>query len=512
MKYKYLNKYSYKIKSVEQISKLVGNLKNRKKKISMCHGVFDIVHPGHVRHLFYSKSKADILVVSITADLHISKGHHRPHVPAKLRALNLAAFEMVDYVIIDKNKTPLNNIKKIKPNFFAKGFEYSKKNMPKETHLEIKEIKKFGGQMIFTPGDLVLSSSKILETSLPNLHLEKLLVTMDSHSITFKDLKNSLSNLNKFKIHVVGDTIIDTYTNTSLIGGQVKTPTFSVLYHNKNNYLGGAGIVSKHLKSAGAQVTFTTILGNDELKKFVIKDCEENKIKLNFLSEKSRPTTNKNVFIAGGYRLLKVDTLDNKPIEDISIHKISNIISSVKSDAIIFSDFRHGIFNEKTIDLFSSKIKKNVFKVADSQVATRWGNISEFKNFDLITPNEREARFCLADQDSSIGVLSSKLRNITKFKNLILKLGSKGVLCVGKKNSDQYFNFDSFAEKILDPVGAGDALLSYSTLVFLKTKSLAKAGLIGSIAAACECEIDGNIPINVMDIIEKIEKIEKITN
>ena len=42
----------------------------------MCHGVFDIVHPGHVRHLFYTKSKADILVVSITADQHISKGHH----------------------------------------------------------------------------------------------------------------------------------------------------------------------------------------------------------------------------------------------------------------------------------------------------------------------------------------------------------------------------------------------------------------------------------------------------
>ena len=76
--------------------------------------------------------------------------------------------------------------------------------------------------MIFTPGDLVLSSTKILETSLPNLHLEKLLVTMDNNSITFEDLKNTLNNLNKFKVHVVGDTIIDTYTNTSLIGGHAK--------------------------------------------------------------------------------------------------------------------------------------------------------------------------------------------------------------------------------------------------------------------------------------------------
>ena len=75
MKYKYLNKYNYKIKNLQEINKLVGNFKSRKKKISMCHGVFDIVHPGHVRHLFYAKSKADILIVAlgkpefITADM-----------------------------------------------------------------------------------------------------------------------------------------------------------------------------------------------------------------------------------------------------------------------------------------------------------------------------------------------------------------------------------------------------------------------------------------------------------
>ena len=63
-----------------------------------------------------AKSKSNILVVSITADKHITKGHHRPHVPQYIRALNLAAFEMVDYVIIDQNLTPIQNIKLLKPN------------------------------------------------------------------------------------------------------------------------------------------------------------------------------------------------------------------------------------------------------------------------------------------------------------------------------------------------------------------------------------------------------------
>ena len=64
----------------------------------------------------------------------------------------------------------------------------------------------------------------------------------------------------------------------------------------------------------------------------------------------------------------------------MSILIVKNVISSTKTDIIIFSDFRHGIFNKSTIPILTSSINKNVFKVADSQVATRWGNITDFKS------------------------------------------------------------------------------------------------------------------------------------
>ncbi len=93
----------------------------RAKKVIMCHGVFDVVHPGHVRHLLYAKSKADMLVASLTADEHITKGNYRPHVPQDLRAFNLAAFEMVDYVVIDENATPIENIRHDPAGLFRQG-------------------------------------------------------------------------------------------------------------------------------------------------------------------------------------------------------------------------------------------------------------------------------------------------------------------------------------------------------------------------------------------------------
>src|SRR4029077_12556902 len=97
----------------------------RKTKVIMCHGTFDLVHPGHIRHLIYAKSKADLLVASLTCDNHINKANFRPFVPEELRAMNLAALEAVDYVVIDENPTPINNLLLIQPDYFAKGYEYN---------------------------------------------------------------------------------------------------------------------------------------------------------------------------------------------------------------------------------------------------------------------------------------------------------------------------------------------------------------------------------------------------
>src|ERR1017187_3219571 len=117
--------FERKIKTPAQLQLLLGPAP-RERKVIMCHGTFDLVHPGHVRHLIYAKSKASILVTSLTCDAHIEKANHRPFVPQELRAMNLAALEVVDFVVIDPNPKPLENLRIIKPEYFAKGYEYGR--------------------------------------------------------------------------------------------------------------------------------------------------------------------------------------------------------------------------------------------------------------------------------------------------------------------------------------------------------------------------------------------------
>lgn len=507
----FLSRYQHKVKTIDEILDIVGTYP-REKTIVMCHGVFDVVHPGHMRHMIYAKGKADILVASLTADKHISKGEYRPHVPENIRAANLSAFEMVDYVVIDQNQTPLENIKKLKPDFFAKGYEYSGKNKPKKTQEEDDLVTSYGGQMLFTPGDVVYSSSKFIKMQAPKIRLEKLASLMESQGIRIETLIDALNFKKNIRIHVVGDTIVDGITYTNVIGGQIKTPTLSVRMESQENFVGGAGIVAKHLKAAGAEVVFTTLLGEDDLATFVLKDLEDAGVEVQAVTDKNRPTTYKNAIVANNYRLVKIDTLDNSSISDSKLEEFLDFIKDTKADVVIFSDFRHGIFNKRTIDELVMAIPNHVFKVADSQVASRWGNITEFQGFDLITPNEREARFALGDQDSGVRPLAARLYEAANCKNLILKLGEKGSITCSTSDfnsPDSAIFVDSFADHVIDPVGSGDALLAYSSLAFAKGYSPAIASILGAIAAACECEVDGNIPIATHDVMKKIQQISE---
>lgn len=502
--------FARKIKTAQELRKILGAPPRRKKAI-MCHGTFDLVHPGHIRHLIYAKSKADILIASLTSDTHIQKANFRPFVPQDLRAMNLAALEVVDYVVIDDNSTPIENLKIIRPDYFAKGYEYNKGGLNPKTKEEKDALDTYGGEILFTPGDIVYSSSHIIEHEPPNLAADKLHALMQAEGITFKKLRDTLASFNKAKIHVVGDTIVDSYTYCTLIGGNTKTPTMSLRFDSQVDFVGGAGVVAKHMKGAGADVSFTTVLGEDALKDFVLKDLRDYGVKCDAVVDRTRPTTQKNLFTTQGYRMLKVDKLDNRPISDKVLEHFKSAIAGSKADAIIFSDFRHGIFNRTTIPPLVAALPKGLLRIADSQVASRWGNILEFQCFDLITPNEREARFALGDQDSTVRPLAEELYKRANCKYLMLKMGERGMITYRAPGNAvrTFFTVDTFTNKVVDAVGAGDALLAYSTIALAVSKCIVTASILGTIAAALACERDGNHPIDPADVLKRLENVER---
>ena len=502
--------FSKKVKSLDAIKKIIGH-RPRKKKVVMCHGTFDIVHPGHIRQLIYAKSKGDILVVSITIDKYATAGPLSPYVPQELRALNVAAFEIVDYVFLNDNPTSTAAIAALQPDYFVKGFEYTlKKNHP-ETKDEQEALAAYGGMILFSPGDIPYTTTAILGKNKPNLSIDQLLVLMSAEGISFDMLRKTVTKFGNIKVHVVGDLIVDKYSRCTILGPAQKSPAFSVHLDDTQTYVGGAGVVAKHLQSLGADVTFTTVIGKDDDGEFALTDLKKSGVKINVIVDESRPTTCKHRYFVDNNRLLlQVDQLNNQAISDDTLEKMCQSIKKNHSSAVICSDFRHGIFNTQTIGAILAAIPKETLKVADSQVSNRWGNILDFSDFDLITPNERESRFALGDQDTTIRPLAQILYNKARCRYLILKLGQNGIMVYRSPGMEtrEFFYIDTFVQEAIDAVGAGDALLAAATLTLVATKNIVQAAILGNLCAAMECAKLGNIPISAKELIEETRQLE----
>lgn len=505
-----LDRHRAKIVLPDQLAALLGP-RPRADRVVLCHGVFDVVHPGHLRHLLYAKSKADVLVCSVTADRWISKGPYRPHVPQDLRAASLALLDIVDYVAVDDAEGPLSLIALIQPDLYAKGFEYSPGARPQQIK-ETAAVQAYGGEVLFTPGDVIYSSSALIEAAAPDLRWDKLALLMRRADLTFDQLRDAVLDMRGQSMHVVGDSIVDALLRCEMIGTSGKTPTISVRRAGREEFVGGAAVVALHARAAGAEVQFSTVLGNDRAGALILRAMDAAGVRVWPIHEAARPTTIKEVVVVDGYRLLKIDTVDSRPISDSVLSRLSKQIAETPvGGAVVFSDFRHGIFNPRTIPALTAVIPAGCIRVADSQVASRWGNILDFQGFDLIAANEREARFTLGDQDSGVRPLAAHLYDEAHCGGLLLKLGARGILgfAAGTDDTERSFVLDSFAAQVIDPVGAGDALLAYATLALAGGAGLPTAAILGSLAAAAECAVDGNAPVTSEIVLAKIDEAER---
>ena len=120
-----------KIKTLEELQKIISELKTAGKKIVHCHGVFDLLHIGHIKHFKEARSFGDVLIVTVTPDEYVKKGPNRPAFTTSLRLEALASLETVDFVAANKWSVAVETIKMLKPEIYCKGPDY--KNHDEDT-------------------------------------------------------------------------------------------------------------------------------------------------------------------------------------------------------------------------------------------------------------------------------------------------------------------------------------------------------------------------------------------
>ena len=102
----------------------INDLKLSEKTVGLCHGCFDVLHLGHIRHFKFAKTQCDYLFVSVTADRFVNKGPNRPLFHDYERAEIISSLHVVSGVVINETATSMELLRNARPTIFFKGQEY----------------------------------------------------------------------------------------------------------------------------------------------------------------------------------------------------------------------------------------------------------------------------------------------------------------------------------------------------------------------------------------------------
>ena len=469
-------------------------------------GNFNIIHPGHLRLLYFAAAQGDFLVVGVFND------EIAPDVTnfVNERVANIAGINCVDKTVI-LSTPPEKYIAEVQPDIVVKGLEFEQLD-----NREQSVVDSYGGKLVFNSGESRFTSFDIIDREInrrQSSDLEKPLDYPIKHQFDNDRLMRILEKFSKLNVVVIGDTIVDEYVNCDAVGMSQEDPTIVVRPNHSDFFLGGAGIVAAHAKSLGGSVSFHTVLGDDEFSEYTKSECDKFGFELVNSTDTARPTTHKKRYRAQGKTLLRVNNFVQSPIsENLTKITLAKVEKDIKqADLVVLSDFNYGMLQQRLVDEVIKCAKSNeTLVVADSQSSSQVGDISRFQGATLITPTEREARLALQNFDDGLVALAEKLRLKVGAKYVFVTLGSEGVLVHTSKGSPsetsswQTDRLPAMNMSLKDPAGGGDAMLIVSSLALASGASVWEAAYLGSIGAACQVGRVGNIPLTLDEVLTAI--------
>jgi len=482
----------------------IKQLTQPQSRIVFVSGNFNVIHPGHLRLLNFASSCGDFLVVGVTRD-----GSDGVFIREDLRLEGVKAISAVNFAFLLEDSVE-KFLTELKPYVVVKGKEYED-----QYNHELSAIEKYGGKLLFSSGDAMFSSMDLLrqeiyETNLTGVQKPKEFPIR--HGFNVYDLIDIVHKFASLKVIVLGDLIIDEYVNCDLLGMSQEDPTIVVTPIENHLFVGGASIVACHARSLGAHVKYFGVSGKDQLAKFATKELKKHGVEAFLIQDESRPTTLKQRYRALGKTLLRVSHLRQHEIGHDLIAQIINELENMldEVDLVVFSDFNYGGLPQLLIEEVIVRCKKRGIRmVADSQSSSQVGDISRFKEMMLITPTEYEARLAMRESGVGLAFLAESLQKKTNAANVLITLGSEGLLVKPSNDVKDGFSIDqlaAFNKTPKDVSGAGDSLLICASMALVVGASIWESAYLGSIAAACQVSRVGNIPLSADELIRELMK------
>ncbi|MEK6860175.1 MAG: PfkB family carbohydrate kinase [Nanoarchaeota archaeon] len=508
-----------KIVSFEELKDIAEELRRKGKKIVHCHGCFDYIHFGHVKHFESAKKQGDILIVTVTPDNFIQKGPGRPFYSQDLRLEFLAAIEYIDYIALNKWETAVETINLIKPHVYVKGKEVLGNKDVDEVNDGTKKVsnlfaeeeilKSVGGKLYLTD-EITFSSSNIINqitSAIPEESKVYLDEFRKKHS-TSKILE-IINSLKEIKVLIIGDAILDEYTFCQTMGISGKEPMISYKFLNSEIHPGGVFAVANHLAGFSENVNVVSCIGNNTYE--FVESSLDKSIERSLFVQNNSKTIIKRKYL-DNYRMNKLFSIYNVDELKISQETEEKILRYLdknisRFDIILVSDFGHGMITPNILDYLS---KTNKFLAINCQLNA--GNlgynfITKYKRADFISLNDREIRLPFQEKTGDVKVPILKLSKHLSLNNINITLGKEGIIYYKEGN---FFYSPSFTRDPIDTIASGDAVFALTSILSYKNTDPEILPFLGNCIGGLATKIIGNRkPIDPIELRKFISYILK---
>jgi len=486
-----------KVVDLARLAELAETARQQGKAVALCHGVFDLLHLGHVKHLASARREGDVLFVTLTSDRFVNKGPGRPIFAENMRAEMLASLEYVDYVAVNHGPSAEPVLDLIKPDVYVKGSDYEnpEEDITGKITQERNTVERHGGRLVFTR-DITFSSSTLINRYLdvydpPLRDFLNQLRDEDGE----KEIFDLIGKVADYKVVMVGDTIIDEYIYVEAMGKAAKENMIATLYQDREVFAGGVIAAANHVAGFCAEVEVVTMLGDDDPHEDLVRRSVKPNVKLTIIHCPGRPTTRKTRFVERGYmrKLFEIYHMNDTPLDEGLSDKVADTIGDkVKSaDVTIVTDFGHGMIGQKVMRSLVDKARFLAVNAQSNSGNHGFNLITKYSRADYICIDAPEARLAMSDKYSDIErVVGELLPSRVPCEKIVVTHGGKG--CYAYSAPDSVIQVPAFTKTVIDTVGAGDAFFAVTAPLVAAGGDMKHVAFIGNAAGAVKVGIVGH--------------------
>ena len=454
---------------------------NQEGRIILCHGCFDVLHLGHIRHLQEAAALGDRLVVSITSDEHAAhKGPGRPHFGEQHRREQLLALECVDEVVISRERTAVAAINHVRPAVYVKGADYAGTTDP-DLAAERAAVEALGGRMHITSSEK-WSSTLLLRNARLSDQAKAYLEGARARGF-LEEIMAAFERADGLDVVFVGDRIVDEYRYVRPLAKPSKEFVLATLAAGDERFEGGVVAAGKHGEWARAR-TLTTARAVTKTR-FVDADFA------------------RKLFETYSARAIETTEADRREIRE-------GIEVAAAADVVVAYDFGHGFFERGDRTALLRRAKFLAVTAQTNAGNCGFNSAERWKGCDLVCVDEPEARIAVGDRDAPVDSLARQLMSITRIGNGAVMVTCGRLGSVAHSQRAETTQVPAFTDGGIDTMGAGDAFLALAAPLLAAGLDAEKAAFVGNIAGGLKTSILGHRGhVGRADLVKNIEWLLK---